>query len=209
MDNIIIIGGGGHSKVLISIIKKINIYNIHGYIDSVDKGKILNVKYLGDDLLAESLYRDGIKLAILGVGQIKDANARKKIVKHYSSFGFSFPIIISPHSIVNEDVDIGNGTVIIDGAVINSGSNIGKYSIINTSASVDHDCRVGNFTHIAPGVTLSGGVEIGNECLIGTGVSITQYVRIPNKTIIGAGSVVTKDIQESGVYVGVPGRRVK
>jgi sugar O-acyltransferase (sialic acid O-acetyltransferase NeuD family) len=209
MDNILIIGGGGHAKVVISILKKHRSYNILGYFDRNDNGDILSVKYIGDDSNAPNIFRNGCNQAALGLGQLRSSLFRRQIVELYSNIGFEFPTIISHSAQINEDVLLGNGTVVMDGTIINSGTRIGTFSILNTSSSIDHDCKIGDFTHIAPGVTLSGGVEIGMDCLIGTGSTIIQYKTITSNVIVGAGSVVTKDIQESGVYVGVPARRVK
>ena len=50
MDKIIIIGGGGLAKVVISILRKVNKYEICGYTDTVDRGSVLQVPYLGDDV---------------------------------------------------------------------------------------------------------------------------------------------------------------
>lgn len=209
MDKILVIGGGGHAKVIISILKKIGIYEIVGYTDLKGRGKILGVAYLGNDNRLEELYsKENIKNAVIGIGQIRNVESRKKIAEDVRKIGFEFPSIISPDSIINEDVSIGRGTVIMDSAVINSGTKIGTFSIVNTKASIDHDCEISDFVHIAPGVTLSGGVKVGNGSLIGAGVTIIQYKSIGENCIIGAGSLVVKDCLEKGKYLGIPAKLI-
>lgn len=208
-DKIVVIGGGGNAKVIISILKKINEYEIIGYTDVENKGKILGVVYLGNDDSLNSLYNNGIKNGVIGLGQIKSSAMRRRIVDMCKKIGFNFPTIISPNSLINEEVIIGNGTVVMDGVIINSGSKIGKYSIINTNASIDHDCSIGDFTHIAPGVTLSGEVTIGDNILVGTGASVIHQIKIPDNTIISSGSSVQKNITKSGIYRGVPAKFLK
>jgi sugar O-acyltransferase (sialic acid O-acetyltransferase NeuD family) len=210
MDRIVVIGGGGHAKVIISILKKLDNFEIFGYVDKIDKGKILGVKYLGTDEILEDLYKNqSINNAAIGIGQLKDVSLRREIVKRVVNIGYSFPEIISPNAILNEDVEISNGSVVMDGVVITTGTKVGSFSIINTNSSIDHDCNIGNFTHIAPGVTLSGGVKIGNNVLIGTGTNIIQYKEITNDTIVGAGSMVSTNILKPGLYTGVPARFIK
>ena len=58
MDKIIIIGGGGLAKVVISILRKVNKYEICGYTETVDRGSVLQVPYLGDDVFLEKLSQD-------------------------------------------------------------------------------------------------------------------------------------------------------
>ncbi len=204
MDKIVVIGGGGHAKVVISILKKINTYEIVGYTDVKNIGEILGVKYIGNDSILKNLYKNGIKNAVLGLGFIKSNKARKNVLEEINNIDFHYPAIISNNAVINEDVTIGMGTVIMDGVIINSGTKIGKFCIINTRSSIDHDCIIKNHTHIAPGVTLSGGVEIGNNVLIGTGANIIQYKKVVDNAIIGAGSTVVDDINEPGLYGGTP-----
>lgn len=209
MDKLVVIGGGGHAKVVISILKKSGKFELIGYVDKDDRGSILGLEYLGTDEVLESLLNDwGVSKAALGIGQLYDTSLRRDIVSMAKRAGYSFPALVSPDAVVNEDVEIEEGTVVISGVVINTASRIGSFCIINTGALIDHDCRIGEFTHIAPGVTLSGGVEIGSDVLVGTGASIIQYREITDNVVIGAGSAVWDDIDEPGTYGGVPVRKI-
>ena len=192
MERIAIIGGGGHTKVIISIILKLNKYEIVGYVDKEDKGSILDVAYLGDDDFFVNNFSNKVKLVALGVGQIKTAEVRKRIVEKYLESGFKFPAIVSPDAILNKNVAIGSGTVVMDGVVINSGAKIGNYSIINTNSTIEHDCKIGDYVHIAPGVTMSGEAIVGNNSLIGVGSTVIQGISIAPNVLLGAGSTVYK-----------------
>lgn len=205
MARIVIIGGGGHAKVIISILKKLKKYEIVGYTDKHDNGLILGVPYLGDDGILEKINNNrSVQNAAVGIGQIKNTAVRRSIVDILLKIGFYMPAIVSPDSIVNEDVYISDGSVVMDGAIINSGTVIGSYSIINTGVSLDHDCQIGNFVHIAPGCVLSGGTKVEDDTMIGTGASIIHNCRLGRNCIIGAGAVVIQDCIEPGVYAGNP-----
>ena len=209
MEKIIVIGGGGHAKVLISVIKKSSQFELAGYVDINDRGEILGVQFLGNDYKLNEIFSKGIINAAIGIGQINVTQKRFNVVKNMTDIGFTFPSIISKDAIVNEDVLIGEGTQIFDGAVINSGSRIGKFSIINTKSTVEHDCKIGNFCHIATGAVLSGGVEVDDFSMVGSNAVIVQYKKIVSNCMFGAGAVVTKDITEEGVYVGNPARKTE
>jgi sugar O-acyltransferase (sialic acid O-acetyltransferase NeuD family) len=209
MENIIVIGGGGHAKVVISILKKINAYNILGYSDLINSGSILGINYLGNDETILDNYFGLSKSLVLGVGQIKTPEVREKLIVKFIKAGFNFPSIISPHAICNESVEIGEGTIIMDGVVINTVTKIGNYCIVNTNSTIEHDCNIGNYVHIAPGSTISGEVEIGSKSFIGAGTILTNAISIPDNCIIGAGSLVRNNINESGMYVGNPLKRFK
>lgn len=207
--SIIVVGGGGHAKVIVSILKKINRFRILGYTDKEDRGYLLGIPYLGNDSKLPSLKAQYKQCAaVIGIGYLGEGDVREKLIDDLRGLGFSFPAIISPTAVVNEEVVIGEGTVIMDGVVINSGSRIGRYVIINTRASIDHDCEIGDFTHIAPGVTLSGGVKVGVRSIVGVGATAVQSTTIGDGCIIGAGAVVVKDCIETGTYVGVPAKKL-
>lgn len=84
-----------------------------------------------------------------------------------------------------------------------------KGCIINTAASVDHDCKIEDYVHLSPGVHIAGTVSIGERTWIGAGTTVINNISIADSCVIGAGSTVIKDIEEKGVYAGVPARRIK
>ena len=209
MHRIVVIGGGGHAKVLISVLKK-TLYEIAGYTDKQDRGAILGVSYLGNDgILPELIRKHPQCKAVIGIGKIDGSGLRISLQKEFERLGFDFPSIVSPRAVVNEEVTLGGGTAVFDGVVITSGTETGRACILNTNCTIEHDCRIGDDVHVAPGATLSGGVLIGSNCLIGTGANVIQSVSICGNSLIGAGATVVKDITVPGTYVGNPAKRIR
>ncbi len=207
-DKIVVIGGGGHGKVIISTIKKLENYEILGYTDLNDKGLVLGANYLGtDEVLSTVLGKNKNCKAVIGIGCVRISDKRLEIYKMLKETGFELPIIISKDAIVNEEVIIGEGTVIMEKAIVNVSSNVGKCVIINSGVIVEHDCMVGDFVHLAVGAIISGGVEVGDNSIIGLGANVLHSKRIGNNCLIGAGAVVIKDITQEGTYFGVPASR--
>lgn len=206
-NNIVIAGGGGHAKVVISIVRKLEQFEILGYTDIKNNGSILGAPYLGkDDTLQRIIIDQPGCSAAIGVGMINVNNERERIYKNLKEIGFKLPPIISPYSVINEEVDIDDGSVVMDGVVVNTGTKVGKCCILNTNSTIEHDCMISDFTHISPGAVINGGVKIGKHCLIGAGASVRQYLSITDFCLIGAGASIVKNCDSSGIYVGVPGR---
>lgn len=191
---IIIVGAGGHGKVVADALRASGEL-VLGFTDrdtaltSPAEGQSI----LGNDDLLSECDRGLVRLA-LGVGSTRPGDVRRKVHNHFRQKGFRFATVIHPSAVVAEDVVLEDGCQVMAGAVIQPGSRLGTCSIVNTNASVDHDCIIGSFAHIAPGVTLSGGVVLGDGCHIGTGASIIQNVSIGANAFITAGSVVTDHI---------------
>ena len=207
---IILIGGGGHCKVVISILKKIDNFEIAGIIDNYKSESFINgIKIIGTDDDLKDIYKRGIHNALITVGSIKDNTKRYRLFNMAKEIGYKFPVIISPEAIVNENVKIDEGTVIMPGCIINTNSNVKKNCIINTGAIIEHDCKIGDYCHIAPGVHISGTVNIGELSFIGIGATIIQGIKIGKNVTIGAGTVVIKDISDNVIAVGNPAKIVK
>jgi sugar O-acyltransferase (sialic acid O-acetyltransferase NeuD family) len=210
MNEILVLGGGGHSKVLISVLKKVG-WQVLGYVDRKDCGLVLGVGYLGGDgVLPELRRRHRHCRAALGIGKIDaSSDLRLRLQVELEELGFVLPAIVSPQAAINEEVNLGAGTVVFDGVVVNSGAVTGRACILNSNSTVEHDCRLGDNVHIAPGVTLSGAVDLGDRCMVGTGANIIQGVRVAAGCVIGAGATVVKDLVEPGTYVGNPARKLR
>jgi len=207
---IVLIGGGGHCKVVISILKKLDNFEIAGIVDINKAGSLISgIKIIGTDDDLKDIYKSGIQNALITVGSTKDNIKRYRLFNMAREIGYKFPVIISPEAIVDESVKIDEGTVIMPGSIINIDSFIGKNCIVNTGAIIEHDCKIGNHCHIAPGVHISGAVNIGELNFLGIGVTIIQEIKIGKNVTIGAGSVVIKDIPNNVIAVGNPAKIIK
>jgi sugar O-acyltransferase (sialic acid O-acetyltransferase NeuD family) len=104
---------------------------------------------------------------------------------------------------------VAQGCFIAAHAVVAPGATLGLAVIVNHGAVVDHDVAVGDFSHIAPRAALGGGVHVGRRVLIGSGATVLPGLRIADDVVVGAGAVVVHHLSETGVYAGVPARRLK
>lgn len=200
MKQLIIIGAGGHGKVVADCAVK-NGYEKIIFLDD-NKNMIHCGKYevIGTSKEIEKMYGD----VIVAVG---DSSFRRRLQMGIDES--RLVTLIHPKATVGEDVKIGAGTVVVAGAVINPGSRIGKGVIVNTASTIDHDCIIGDFVHIAVGAHLAGGVEVEDDTWIGAGAVINNNLHICSSCMLGAGAVVVKNIEETGTYVGVPAKQIK
>jgi sugar O-acyltransferase (sialic acid O-acetyltransferase NeuD family) len=207
--NIVIVGMGGHGKVVASIVRDLD-YNIVGYVDIKDGGKIDDINYIGTDSeLKEIKTKYNCTCAAIGVGHLYDASLRMKIYAKIKDAGYNLPVLASPFSKVDKFTNIGEGTVVMPGAVINTGTKIGKCGIINTCASIDHDCIIEDFVHISPNATLCGSVFVGYNAHVGAGATVKQCIKISRETVVGLNAAVVKNCDSNSIYFGVPAIKIK
>ena len=189
----ILYGASGHGKVIIDILEANN--TPIDYI--VDDNPQVN-EVLGYEVRRNTGSYDE---AIISIGS---AEIRRKIVESIDVK--KYPVAIHPTAVVSPRAKIGEGTVVMQGAIIQTCVEIGKHCIINTGASVDYECKIGDYVHIAPRATLSGDVEVGDGTWIGVGAVVKQCIKIGRNCMIGAGATVVKDVPDGATIIGEPGR---
>lgn len=207
-NGILLLGGGGHCKSVLSVLLVMNAYMRIGIVDE-GTDAVLGVPVVGSDKDVLDLRTAGYNCGFITVGNIGDTAARRRLWALLSECGFLIPNIIDPTAVVSPFVELGQGIFIGKNAVVNAGAVIGDGAIINTGCIVEHDDRIGDFAHVAPGAVLGGEVHIGNDTHIGSNATVLQGASIGERTIIGAGSVVVRDVAANIVGYGNPCREVK
>lgn len=190
-NEITLYGAGGHCKVVLDILESIGL-KVDRIVDDSPTGKL----FMGFPLSKPDFIYDK---AIITIG---NCAVRKQIVDRIEVNNYL--TAIHPSSIICSNVPVGEGSVIVHGAIVQSSAKIGRHCILNTKSSVDHDAVINDFVHIASGATICGASEIGECTWIGAGSVIKQGIHIGKNCMIGAGSVVVKNIPNNVVAFGNP-----
>jgi sugar O-acyltransferase (sialic acid O-acetyltransferase NeuD family) len=191
---VIIIGTGGHAKVIADMAKLLGM-EILGFVSpNVEVGaSFCGSEILGDDLIISSYSSEKINL-INGIGALPGKNLRQEVSNRMREQGYSFATVVHPNAIISTDVELDEGVQVMAGAIIQTSVKIGMDTIVNTGAIIDHDCYIEENCHIAPGSVLSGGVVVKNGSYIGSGAKIIQCITINDGCTIAAGTTVYANV---------------
>jgi len=189
MEEILLIGGGGHCKSVIDVIEQENRYKIVGIIDKKELiGEcVLGYKIIGCDDDLNRLFGD-YQNALVTVGQMKSNHLRILIFDKLKNIGFKLPTIVSPLAYVSQHTEIREGSIVMHQALINANVKIGKNCIINTKALIEHDCIIEDNCHISTGSILNGGVRVEKNTFFGSNATSKESIEIGG--FIKAGSLV-------------------
>ncbi len=210
MQKSIIIGAGGHGRVVLDIIRAAGEYQPIGFIDNNPQlwGKYVDgLKVLGDFSKIEEIAKSDEQIgAIVAIG---DCRIRRTFAEMLASANIELINAIHPSANVASTATLGKNIVIAAGAVICAHCQIGNSVILNTGCIVDHESIIANSAHICPGAKLAGRVIVESGAFVGIGATIIQNVRIGTDAVVGAGAVVIKDVPADVTVVGVPAKIVR
>ncbi len=211
MRKAVLIGAGGHALSVFDTVSSQNEYSIVGCITEDISMNKLPIPIIGNDDTLEKIYSDGIKCAIMALGNMGGlgSNRRWDLYLKLKKIGFDIPIIVDRTAIISDDVKIGEGTFIGKGVSINRGAVIGNASILNTRSVIEHETKIENNVHVAVGAIICGGCYVGAGTLIGAGAVMIQNTRVGNNSVVGAGAVVVKNVMDRCLALGLPAKTEK
>jgi UDP-perosamine 4-acetyltransferase len=207
--DIVIIGAGGHGKVVLDVLRAAGKDRPIAFIDadtSLAGTSIGGVPVIGPANLLPKLRQQKVRGAIIAIG---DCRARMEYADLVREQGFELVNAIHPTASVSPAATLGVNIVVAAQAAICTEANIADSVIINTAAVVDHECIVGPGVHIGPGAHVAGRVKIGTGAFIGLGANVIQCLTIGEYAVIGAGAAVIADVPARATAVGVPARVIK
>lgn len=206
--NIILIGGGGHAKVMLDAALCDGV-EIHGFVDDDPDAPITKVNRCPacvgsfDDVTKQG----GLSSACSAILSVGDLELRRRLIELFGDVEFAMPIV-HPSAVVAKSAIVAIGAFVGPGAVVNADAKICGHAIVNSGAIVEHDARVGINAHVGPRAVLGGGVVVGDDTLIGIGATVLPWVKIGSRCIVGGGAVVVEDVEDGATVVGVPARVV-
>ncbi len=203
--DVIILGNGGHSKVIQEMIRSLN-FRIIAVLDGkyIEQTIENGINYAPIKSIDEYL-----KPEVRVVLAIGDNTSRKKVSEQLSLHPEKYLTVTHPSAIVSPTARIGVGTVIMPNTVINARARVGSHCIINTGAIIEHDSKINNYCHVSPNATLTGNVSTGEGVHIGASVTVIPGISIGSWSVVGAGATVIEDIQAFSTAVGCPAKIIR
>jgi sugar O-acyltransferase (sialic acid O-acetyltransferase NeuD family) len=211
VNAILVVGGGDQGRQVIDAIEAGGGARVAGVLDdALAPGTVIgdHVVLDGPAGLAACAARTGATAYVVAIG---DNATRAAVAERLDADGahLALTTVVHPAASVARDAMVGEGSIVLAGAVVSNGCALGRGVLLGTNASVDHDCVVGDFASLAPGVSVAGTVRIGARTALGVGANVAHRVTIGADTVIGAGALVLDAVPDEVVAYGVPSRVVR
>jgi sugar O-acyltransferase (sialic acid O-acetyltransferase NeuD family) len=130
---------------------------------------------------------------------------RWKLEREVLEHGFrSFASVVDPTAVVASTTTVGEGALVVAGAVFGAETTLGRLALVNRAAVVGHHVTVSDYATLSPGCILCGNVTVGRGAFVGAGTVVNPRVSIGANALVGSGSVVRRDVPERTLVVGNP-----
>ncbi len=209
---LVLVGAGGHAKVLADLIEAGGRWRVYGAVDAAPRGAAAlgsGLRIVGEDAVLPDLLRRGVRHAAVGVGASPDTAARARLRRRLLDLGFRLPALVHPRAFISPGALVEDGAQVMALAGVNPGARVGPGAVVNTGAVVEHDCALGDDCFIGPAAALGGDVAVGERAFIGLGAVVNPGLTVGARAIVGAGAVVVSDVREARTVYGVPAREAK
>jgi sugar O-acyltransferase (sialic acid O-acetyltransferase NeuD family) len=199
LEKVVLLGAGGHARVLLDVLEQHSLYEIVGFVDAnpaLRGTRVNGFPVLGDDDLLPELSRNGVRHAVVAIGSTR-LNARREFCYRYAvSLGFHMLAVIADSSYISPSAKLGESCSILHQAVVGAGSCLGRNVIVNAGAIVEHDCWIEDHVHIAAAACVAGNVRVGENSYLGLGCRVRQGIKIGRNVMVSMGSIVVKDLPD-------------
>ena len=200
MKKLLLIGGGGHARACIDVIRQTSEYELIGILDASEKidENVDEVAIVGSDKDIDEWLKKTDE-CLIAVGHIGRTNRRQELHKQLKEKGAKFATVISPRAYCAGTAQIGEGTIIMHDVLINAGAKVAENCIINSKALIEHDAAVGAHTHISTRASVNGSAQVGSNCFIGSHAVIFNNCSVGDSSVVGGGQVVMQDLPDDSM----------
>jgi sugar O-acyltransferase (sialic acid O-acetyltransferase NeuD family) len=208
MNRVAIIGAGMLGRQVAHHIQSDQGYQPAGFFDDYAKDAGGDGPLLGKVDDVDRLFAAGaFDQLIVGIGYMHFAYRWQC----FERFRGRVPFLTFVHSSswVDRSARVGAGSFLMPGVVVDDHVAIGENVFVQLGAAVSHHSTVGENCFLGPSAKIAGCVSVGRDCFLGVGSVVSDSVTLCPGVRTGAGAVVAASIEEAGLYVGVPARKVR
>ena len=210
MKNLLIIGARGFGREVFNLAKQSIAYNkeylIKGFLD--DKYDALqgfeNYPKIISPVENYVIQEEDVFICALG-----DVNFKNSYVQIILNKGGEFINLIHPTVILNTNVRLGKGLILLNNVVISNDCVLGNFVSVQPFSVIGHDSKIGDYCHLNAYSFMGGYSVLEPSVTLHTKATILPNIKVKENAIVGAMSLVIRNVPANVTVFGIPAKKLK
>jgi sugar O-acyltransferase (sialic acid O-acetyltransferase NeuD family) len=202
-QRIILAGNAVTAQILHSYLASDARYELVGLTVSdeyVSSGRLAGVESVPISRAKQAFSPDDCRV-VMAIGYDNLNRVREAVFLQLKSMGYTVETYVHPHARVHTANPLGEGCVVLPGAVIEPYATVGANTAVWTNVTLAHHCSVAEHCWIAAGTVVSGQARVLRNTFLGVNSTIVNDVTVSQYTIVGAAAMVSKDTKPHTVHL--------
>lgn len=142
---------------------------------------------------------------IMAVGYDQVNAVRQGLFERLKALGYGMETYVHPRANVLSRNPLGEGTLVMPGALIEPGATVGANCLIWGNVVVAHDAVVEDHCWLAAGAVISGMARVGCRSFVGVNATIANKVEVGERNIVGGAAFISKCTKPNAVHLARSG----
>ncbi len=138
---------------------------------------------------------------VMAIGYNNLNRVRESVFDRLKGMGYTIETYVHPEARLHSQVPLGEGCVILPGAVIEPFVTVGANTMVWANVTLAHHCSVAEHCWIASGSVVSGQARVLRNTFVGVNATIVNAITVAEYNIIGAAAMVSKDTKPNSVHL--------
>lgn len=211
MKKVLLAGNGVTAEILSVYLLRDPRYEIAGLVvgdEFVTLGDASGYTTVGLSEVVKKFTPDTFQV-IMAMGYNDLNRSREVMFNTLKRMGYVLESFIHPDAHVYTQIPLGEGCVILPGAVIDPYVELGANTVVWSNVTLAHHSQVGAHCWLATGSVVSGQSTILDNTFLGVNSTVVNEVTIGKFNIIGATALISRDTKPNAVYLARSGEALR
>lgn len=203
MKKILVAGNAITAEILCAYLSRDARYEVAGLTvddEFVAKGGIRGYRTVGLSGVA-NIFAPNTHRVIMAMGYSDLNRIRETMFTRLKTMGYSVETYIHPDARVYTDLPLGEGSVVLPGAVIEPHVQVGADTMVWSNVTVAHHSSVGDHCWLGAGTVISGQAKVLRNTFLGVNCTVVNDVTVGEFNIIGAAAMISRDTKPHSVHL--------
>jgi sugar O-acyltransferase (sialic acid O-acetyltransferase NeuD family) len=203
MKKILLAGNAVTAEILCSFLLQDARYEIAGItVDNefIAQGSVSGYLTVGFSEVLDNFSPDTHHV-IMAVGYDNLNRTRENMFVRLKALGYAMETYIHPDARAYTDNPIGEGSVILPGAVIEPSARVGANTMVWSNVTLAHHSSVDDHCWVAAGSVVSGQAKVLRNTFLGVNCTVVNSITVGEFNVVGAGAMISRDTKPHSVHL--------